>query len=398
MQTDCQIIVQKHSDRGLCLSDKILYYVLSLFIIGNYLLRVESFAVVDMLLQVAAIFSMGIIFLLRIRHFYVLTGYNLFILLIFGYLSVVAMQNGNFYRSLILIPLMLIAFQLLYGRQMRINPGECFKIIADIFLLFFLLNTFLMVFVPDFFPAESSVSKSYLISTNYNQFGGAIIPGLLAGCGAISFDKRYSYRFLLMLFLSVFMVAYAGSVTSTIALILVILYYFFAKNDRLLSKVAFIGIALVIVFIFFDFVLQISKFLPTGGLTEKFFILVGKDATFSGRTYIWTQTMISVLNSPLTGIGWYSGEWAELALGAVNTHNIILNILLQGGVLFLAFVIIAVVCLYKVLLQIKTQESRLVMFVSLCYLLMMQFEVYNYFMICLSMFFVYNIAICSRHE
>lgn len=241
------------------------------------------------------------------------------------------------------------------------------------------------------------MSKSYLISTNYNQFGGAIIPGLLAGCGAISFDKRYSYRFLLMLFLSVFMVAYAGSVTSTIALILVILYYF-CKNDRLLSKVAFIGIALVIVFIFFDFVLQISKFLPTGGLTEKFFILVGKDATFSGRTYIWTQTMISVLNSPLTGIGWYSGEWAELALGAVNTHNIILNILLQGGVLFLAFVIIAVVCLYKVLLQIKTQESRLVMFVSLCYLLMMQFEVYNYFMICLSMFFVYNIAICSRHE
>lgn len=74
------------------------------------------------------------------------------------------------------------------------------------------------------------MSKSYLISTNYNQFGGAIIPGLLAGCGAISFDKRYSYRFLLMLFLSVFMVAYAGSVTSTIALILVILYYFLQKT------------------------------------------------------------------------------------------------------------------------------------------------------------------------
>lgn len=113
---------------------------------------------------------------------------------------------------------------------MRINPGECFKIIADVFLLFFLLNSFLMVFAPNFFPAESSVSKSYLISTNYNQFGGAIIPGLLAGCGAISFNKIYARRFLLMLFLSIFMVAYAGSVTSTVALLLVALYYFFAKT------------------------------------------------------------------------------------------------------------------------------------------------------------------------
>lgn len=398
MQTNISIATRDCSYRGLCLSDKILYYILSLFIIGNYLLRVESFVMADMLLQIAAIFSMGIIFLLRIRHFYVLTKYNLSILLIFGYLSVVAIQNGNFYRSLILIPLMLIAFQLLYGRQMRINPGECFKIIADIFLLFFLLNTFLMVFVPDFFPAESSVSKSYLISTNYNQFGGAIIPGLLAGCGAMSFDNTYRRNFELMLLVSIFMVVYAGSMTSTIALTLIALYYLFAKDNRTLSRIVSVGIALVIVFIFFDFVLQLSKIFPVGGLTENFFTLVGKDATFSGRTYIWTQTMISVLNSPLTGIGWYSGEWAELALGAVNTHNIILNILLQGGVLFLAFVIIAVVCLYRVLLQIKTHESRLVMFISLCYLLMMQFEVYNYFMICLSMFFVYNIAICNRHE
>lgn len=398
MQTDCKIIQQKRNNRGFCLTDKILYYMLSLFIIGNYLLRVESFSVVDMLLQIAAILSMGIIFLLRIRHFYILTWYNLSILLIFGYLSIVAVQNDNFYRSLILIPLMLIAFQLLYGRQMRINPGECFKIIADVFLLFFLLNSLLMVFAPNFFPAESSVSKSYLISTNYNQFGGAIIPGLLVGCGAISFNKIYARRFLLMLFLSIFMVAYAGSVTSTVALLLVALYYFFAKNNRFLSRVAFISITLVIVFIFFDFVLQISKFLPTGGLTEKFFTLVGKDATFSGRTYIWTQTIINILNSPLTGIGWYSDEWAKLALGAVNTHNIILNILLQGGVLFLVFVIIIVACLYKALSQIKTHESRLAMFISLCYLLMMQFEVYNYFMICLSMFFVYNISICNHHE
>ena len=189
---------------------------------------------------------------------------------------------------------MLIAFQLLYGRQMRINPGECFKIIADIFLLFFLLNTFLMVFVPDFFPAESSVSKSYLISTNYNQFGGAIIPGLLAGCGAMSFDKTYMRNFALMLSVSIFMVAYAGSMTSTIALILIALYYLFAKNNRTLSRIAFVGIALVIVFIFFDFVLQFSKLFPTGGLTEKFFTLVGKDATFSGRTTIWTYTILNI--------------------------------------------------------------------------------------------------------
>lgn len=391
MQTDCQIIVQKHSDRGLCLSDKILYYVLSLFIIGNYLLRVESFAVVDMLLQVAAIFSMGIIFLLRIRHFYVLTGYNLFILLIFGYLSVVAIQNGNFYRSLILIPLMLIAFQLLYGRQMRINPGECFKIIADIFLLFFLLNTFLMVFVPDFFPAESSVSKSYLISTNYNQFGGAIIPGLLAGCGAMSFDKTYRSYFILMLAVSIFMVVYAGSVTSSIAISLIAVYYFFLRNNKFLSKVAFIGIIVGIAFIFIDFVLQTSNIFPTGGLTEKFFSLVGKEATFSGRTNIWAYTILNIIQSPITGVGWYDKNWAEINIHGVNPHNIILNLVLQGGVILLFIVICAVSFLVKSLINKQTDESRLALFIALCYLLMSQFEVYNYFMISFSLQILYFI-------
>lgn len=385
MQTNISIATRDCLYRGLCLSDKILYYILSLFIIGNYLLRVESFVMADMLLQIAAIFSMGIIFLLRIRHFYVLTKYNLSILLIFGYLSVVAIQNGNFYRSLILIPLMLIAFQLLYGRQMRINPGECFKIIADIFLLFFLLNTFLMVFVPDFFPAESSVSKSYLISTNYNQFGGAIIPGLLAGCGAMSFDKTYMRNFALMLSVSIFMVAYAGSMTSTIALILIALYYLFAKNNRTLSRIAFVGIALVIVFIFFDFVLQFSKLFPTGGLTEKFFTLVGKDATFSGRTTIWTYTILNIVQSPVVGVGWYDAEWAEVNIIGVNPHNIILNLLLQGGIILLIIVITTVSILLKSTARIKTKESRLSLFIFLCYLLMMQFEVYNYFMIGLSL-------------
>lgn len=378
--------------KSLNLTDRLLYFFLSISIIGNYLLRFEAFPIIDTLLQLAAVFSMLLIFILRLKHFYIFTYYNLFLLLIYGYLCYISILKGNFYRSIILIPLMLVALQLLYGKLIQNNPGWCFKIISDIFLLFFILNTIQMIFLPDIFPAASNLSKSYLISTNYNQFGGAIIPGLLASCGGMYFDKSYKSRFLLMLFISVFMVTYAGSVTSSIALLLIVIYYFFAKSNNIVNNLFFIGIIFGIIFIFVDFVLQTSNIFPTGGLTEKFFDMVGKEATFSGRSYIWAYTMINIIRHPITGVGWYDKDWAELNIHGVNPHNLILNLLLQGGIVLLLIVVTGIALLIRSLLKKKEHSSRLPIFISLCYFLMLQFEVYNYFMISLSvlLLFLFN--------
>ena len=93
--------------------------------------------------------------------------------------------------------------------------------------------------------------------------------------------------------------------------------------------------------------------LDTTALAEEFGGLFGKDATFSGRTFIWTEVLRNVQLHPWTGTGFNSfwpegfpgGEEARRRLGwsCPNGHNGYLDLLnelgLIGAALFLWFIL-----------------------------------------------------------
>lgn len=63
--------------------------------------------------------------------------------------------------------------------------------------------------------------------------------------------------------------------------------------------------------------------------------LFGKDATFTGRTTAWLNSVLLFIQKPLLGYGLLDADTARRYLGAyafVNSHNTLLQVLVSGGV------------------------------------------------------------------
>ena len=126
----------------------------------------------------------------------------------------------------------------------------------------------------------------------------------------------------------------------------------------------------------------------------------GKEITFSGRAYIWQYGIDIIKEHVCYGIGYYQGgDWAESYIKAKHVHNSVLDILLCGGVTLISFIIFLLYKLYRRLRNINIISIKNgVVFISLVYLLMLQFEVYNYCLYIIFLFIVYISAFLTKTE
>ena len=90
------------------------------------------------------------------------------------------------------------------------------------------------------------------------------------------------------------------------------------------------------------------------GLAPTLLDLYDKDLTFSGRTDIWTESLITVRDRPVQGYG-LGGVWSDpaspvtadlhhrITFEAAHSHNSAIELLLEGGIVGLALTVLFVV-------------------------------------------------------
>ena len=78
-----------------------------------------------------------------------------------------------------------------------------------------------------------------------------------------------------------------------------------------------------------------------------------KNMTFSGRTVIWMYSLYMISNSFISGYGWVDKDWALENIHGVITHNIELQILLQGGI------ILGIIFLFLLYTAIRKQKNKI---------------------------------------
>lgn len=250
------------------------------------------------------------------------------------------------------------------------------KMYSSIFSLFLILTFFQVLFFPGLLGTQDG-NTLYLVATNYNQLGGFFLPVIVLNFLCFYLTKHGYVRTLLCLLMSLIVTIYCGSVTSSIGLLSFLMYFLFSKKllfQRIMYKVVF----LLTLCVFFAFVL------PTYNIFNSDFIFsfldkVGKDITFSGRTTIWEYTIVNILYSPIFGYGYYDRDWALSSLHGIMPHNIIFQLLIQGGMVL--FIYAAVIIIANVLLVFKIQNRDLKYFFLISfssYFLMLQFDVYSY--------------------
>lgn len=382
----------------LLVSYKDLFYSASLFIIiSSVILRIERYAFVNFLLAMVSMILVVIVTVKNLRTIKTLLPFLLTEISVYLYIIINTLRF-NYVDSLFPLLMMFIkGIAVVAIFAVYKNNGEkVYRMLSDVFLILIMLNLIQITLFPDLIGNNGGM-RSYLISSNYNQFGGIFMPGIMVSYIASSIDKHNVWRFLFIILLSIMSVAIVGSVTSSACFLMIAIFFLVRKKTKL-TKIATLGLVVFIVMFFYTFVISsYDSILNNSAVVDKFMDYTGKNATFSGRANVWFKSLILISLHPFLGVGAYAGGlYADYYLGVSNVHNVFLDLLMLGGVFLFIGVSLCVVFLFIQLhKQLDKEYFYGELFIFFVFLLMMQLEVYNYFMVFLfflSSYFSINVS------
>lgn len=364
---------------------KIFIFVLLFSLVAGSTFQLDDFVIPDMLLGILY----KIAFFVSIFMYIIYRKQNrlLYLMLIF-FMTFFAISyvRGQEYIRVIPIFMKVSSFLMLCDLYCEKYNKDVINILFYVFTSIVYLNFFFMIFFDGIFGFSESGMTRYLITSNHNQFAATLIPTLLVA------HVRYYYKankmsLLILHIIAVLTVLIPGSMTATVSILLWIIYFYFFRASRF-KKIVIYCIAGGIIFFFIIFILLPSyKF--DNNLVSGFVEFIGKDMTFSNRTVIWIRTIAEIIEKPIMGEGLYSREWGEVYIGSINAHNIILQLLLQGGVILLSLFSILLGYVIKKIVKHDNIEYKLLVLISIVlFFLMSMFEVYNY-----NMLFIYIIIL-----
>lgn len=207
----------------------------------------------------------------------------------------------------------------------------------------------------------------------------------------------FQIRWFLFFILCVLNANIVESSTTTMVITLLFAYMFFSKiiNKTLLVNGKFIFFFHTACFILLIFVREVFQ-QPLNDLMQ---ILFQKDATFTGRIYIWQAALLLISNSFFIGYGDYGYKPCIVDGGGIYewnvAHNQILECMMEGGIVLTALWVYMVWRVMKLNYNRKTVYSKAALFSMFSFLFFFHTEA------ALSMisFFIFYVFYCmSKYE
>lgn len=362
-------------------------------VIASLVFRLDNIYVLDRSLTLLSIVTILLIPIL-VKFEKASLGFLLPMAIVYMYLICNTYVHDIVDNKSILIVFIIKSAAVVYalGRYAVNSQQDALVIITNVYIVLIIANFIQLTMFPGIL-GEDNGNELFLVANNYNSFGGIFAPGVIASYGLKQYDSKYSKSFWLVTILTFLTVLWVGSLTSTMGYGIILLYAIFEKSN-LVQKYASFALLIFIIFFFYYVVVRGQALFATNGFISNFLSGANKELTFSGRTLIWLKGLQQFLQAPQFGVGYYQlSDYAALSLGAKHVHNIILDILISGGITYLLIIVIFVSSLYRrVFVLMNKSCKRGVLFISLSYMLMMQFEVYNYCMITLFFYVIYQIT------
>lgn len=304
------------------------------------------------------------------------TRYDLFLLVFFACLIVSSYMSGHSWISHLPFIIKTFAIRFLLSFSFVYDKSDIIKTLSSAFSSIIYANFFFLLFLPGFL-GYAEYGPIYLISTNYNQFGAVFIPAIFIKTMTLLYENKKLlglYPLLITCLLSVILV---GSATSSVALSILLFTVIFFRKPQLI-KLESLTILIGILLFFITFVVPLFSFLDIPVINQIVENL-GKDMTFSKRTYIWIICNRYIISNPIWGYGVCDEEWYDFLLSnARNPHNIILHVFMHGGlVAFIVFSIFVIGGIKSIRSILNPFHRNILLFISVIFLLMSQFEVYN---------------------
>lgn len=253
---------------------------------------------------------------------------------------------------------------------LRLRPFEFLKVSADYFSIILVLNAILTVIRPDGLVYTSSINeieKGVYFLGERNQVMPYYIIGISLCIIYYQITKMRSFRIFVVFICAWVSEAIYLSSTSMIGLslltIMTIIFYR-KKNDNLGQEVntikikrrkrLFVILALIVLIGYYLIVIVRIQ----NNFGDIIYSLFKKDVTFSTRTIIWDEALNMVKNSFIWGYGAISGKYISIGMYMFNAHNIVLQILLMGGLFMIVFTAINFISSLNIVAKFQNRGIR----------------------------------------
>ncbi len=248
------------------------------------------------------------------------------------------------------------------------------RILSIVFSCIVYCNFFIVILGLDSIIMQND---RYFVGGNYNQMSLPLFSAIVSNVLYCYISHKLNLNTILVMLLSVATTLFVGSMTATVGLILLILcsVVSFGRVSRIILPISF-----CVVIVFHIFVVGMNSDISSMKHIT-FFIedILHKNLTFTNRDQAWVASVELFKEKPLLGYGHITVDWCENMFDGIATpHNMILLVLLTGGVaLMMVMIFMGIVCVHESN-RVKGYCTNFLQFAAVICLLMLAFEVYNW--------------------
>lgn len=216
----------------------------------------------------------------------------------------------------------------------------CFFHFISIFKYFNVIGGMRHGYIPYAYGSTLPTTQNWYFLTYDNESIFYFLPLI---CALIIYGLVYSKYALYVAVIYAALVGFSyiakGAATASVAfLCFVILAALFLLLYKHRSVAISCNLASII-----GIIVSVTLILGIGsGLFSRIAILLGKDPTFTGRSYIWNNSNKYICESPFWGNGIEQTTTIIAKLNQNHCHNIILQILYTGGIFAFAFFVLGI--------------------------------------------------------
>ena len=324
--------------------------------------------------------------------------FGLSVIIFFMLLMVSSIINVNGIKTAFYLAanswLMLILFRY-YENSARL----IMQAVAFAFSLCVYANILALIMFPEWVFSADNPTGAFLLGGNYNQMGSRLITCIVCNILCIRYSKWWLVNTILTLLVTLFTLLVVGSMTSLSVIIFFSLLCLIPSTKFL--RICFFG-WMVVFILFHIFVVFNGQSLHNNELAVYFVEdVLGKDITFSGRTFQWEAALDIISKSPIIGYGYVDEEWyiANMSSFAAGPHNFILSQWVYGGILLLMSYLVTLALGMKRLIDFKDRNASILLLGIVSLMTMLTFEYTSpYFILLLLTIANFYPQICDSYQ
>ena len=297
---------------------------------------------------------------------------TLFLLYLIAYITITLITGGelvfNNITSMIKSAILLVWLDRHIKEETDLLEGP----ILAAFYIWCIFDTIVTVLYPAGAPF---LMNGYVLGWKNNKIMYFVITNLLSAYHYVKLEgtrKRINFAIFWGI-LAIGCIVNSILIESSTTAMVVILIVLFVPLRKIITHTPLVNEKFVMAFHAICFFLIIFvRELFQEPLNQLMNVLFGKDATFTGRIYIWRVALAQIIRSPIWGYGKYGTQYAilpsEYEYAWTMAHNQILDLMLRGGIIVLSLWLCVLFVIMRTNRQTKTIYSKMSTYTMFCLL------------------------------